>query len=146
MMDSKEGFLNPDGQPVKRPDLLKWLCILSFIGSGLSGFSNLFVWLAYDQMDEIRAQFLFDLPEFDTLLSGGKRFFLSGFIFYSLSFFGVYRMWKLRKAGFHVYTGSQVFLLILPLVFIPSFPLSVLGLMITAGFIVGYAANLKYMT
>ncbi|MBM3437241.1 MAG: hypothetical protein FJY07_13625 [Bacteroidetes bacterium] len=144
-MENNEGIRNPERKPALRPQLLTVLCILTFIGSGLTGFSYLFIYLSYDQMGEIVDQLSFKLPEFDMMLSGGKRFFLSGFILNTLSLIGAVNMWRLRKVGFHFYTGSQIFILILPLVFIPAFPFSVLSVLVTIAFIAGYAVNLKNM-
>lgn len=144
-MDNKESNRNAETKTKYRPQLLTLLCILSFIGSGLTGFSYFFIYVSYDQMGEIVEQLTFKLPEFDIMLTGGKRFFLSGFILNTLSLLGAMNMWKLRKVGFHFYTGSQIFILILPLVFIPAFPFSVLSVLLTLGFITGYAVNLKHM-
>jgi len=145
-MDPSGDVKNKVKQPVKRPELLTLLCIFSFIGSGLAGFSNLFIFLTYDNMDQIIGQLQIELPDIDKLLAGGKRFFLAGFILYSISFIGAIGMWKLKKLGFHLYTGSQIFILFLPLVFTPSFPFSFVGLFITIAFISAYAVNLKFMT
>ena len=43
--------INPSQkEPFKRSDLLTVLCILTFIGSGLASFSNLFIFLSYEDM------------------------------------------------------------------------------------------------
>ncbi|MCD4732189.1 MAG: hypothetical protein K8R74_16400, partial [Bacteroidales bacterium] len=90
--------------------------------------------------------FEIDFPEFEMIMSGGKKFFLTGFIFYTISLAGAMQMWKLRKIGFHLYTGAQVFILLLPLVLIENFQFSLLSLFVTAAFIIAYASNLKYMS
>jgi hypothetical protein len=131
---------------VKRPELLTYLCILSFIGSGLASLSNLFIFLSFDNMVNLKEEINFDLPEFDLMMSGGKRFFFSGFIFYSVSLFGAIRMWKLKKLGFHLYTIAQVFILLLPFTFIPAYPFSILGVLVTAAFVLGYGIHFKLMT
>jgi hypothetical protein len=141
-----DDYKNPEKQTLKRPEILTLLCILSFIGSGLAGFSNLLVFLSYDQMGEIIKDFSKDFPDLEKLLTASKKFFLAGFILYSLSLIGALGMWKLRKAGFHFYTGSQLFILFLPIVFIPSLPFSFAGLFLTIGFIAAYATQLKIMT
>ncbi len=130
----------------KRPDLLTILCILTFIGSGLAAFSNLFIFLSFDEVSNILEDFDMDFPEFDMIMSGGKKFFITGFILYTLSLAGAMQMWKLKKIGFHLYTAAQIFILLLPLVMIENFQFSFFGLLITAAFIFAYASNLKHMS
>ena len=129
----------------RRSDLLTVLCILTFIGSGLAAFSNLVLFLTYDEMDLLMEELNFEFEEFMLLLSGGKSFFISGFFLYAISLAGATRMWRFRKIGFHLYTGAQIFLLILPVVSIEGFPFSIPGLLITAAFIFGYSTQLKFM-
>jgi hypothetical protein len=128
-----------------RPELLTILCILTFIGSGLAAFSNLVLFLTYDEMDSLMKELDIGFEEITLLLSGGKSFFISGFFLYSISLAGAMAMWKLRKVGFHLYAAAQVFLLVLPLVSIDDFPFSIGGLLVTATFILGYATQLKFM-
>lgn len=130
----------------KRPDLLMVLCILTFIGSGMAAFSNLFIFLSFDEVSNILEDFDMDFPEFDMIMSGGKKFFLTGFILYTLSLVGAIQMWKLKKIGFHIYTGAQIFILLLPLAMIENFQFSFFGMLITAAFIFAYAYNLKHMS
>jgi hypothetical protein len=129
----------------KRPELLTLLCILTFIGSGLAAFSNLFIFLSFDDVQNIISEYDFNFPEFEMVLSGGKKFFITGFVLYTISLLGAIQMWKLRKIGFHLYTGSQVFILLLPVVSINYYQFPVLGLIVTVAFIIAYASNLKYM-
>lgn len=128
-----------------RPDLLTVLCILTFIGSGLAAFSNIIIYLSYDEVINIMDEMELNLPEFDLIMSGGTKFFLTGFILYIISLSGAINMWRLRKIGFHLYTGAQIFILLLPLVLIDNYQFSVLSLIITATFIIAYASNLRYM-
>jgi len=142
----KPGDMHQNGSGViKRPELLTYLCIISFIGSGLAALSNLFIFLSFDEMVNLKDEMTFDLPEFDLMMSGGKRFFLTGFIFYSLSLYGAIYMWKLRKIGFHLYTVAQIFILILPVVMIPTYPFSWLSILVTAAFVLAYGVHLKVM-
>ena len=131
--------------PGKRSDLLTILCIFTFIGSGLAAFSNLFIYLSFDEMITIIEDYEVDIPGFDMMMSGGRRFFVTGFILYTLSWVGALQIWKLKKIGFHLYTGAQIFILILPVIMIPSYPFSIFSLLFTAVFIAGYAINLKFM-
>lgn len=131
--------------PGKRSDLLTILCIFTFIGSGLAAFSNLFIYLSFEEMITIIEDYEVDIPGFDMMMSGGRRFFVTGFILYTLSWVGALQMWKLKKIGFHLYTGAQIFILLLPVIMIPSYPFSIFSLLFTAVFIAGYAINLKFM-
>jgi hypothetical protein len=131
--------------PKRRPELLTVLCILSFIGSGLAGFSNLVLFLTYDQMDTLLEEAHIEMEEILLMLSGGRNFFIAGFFLYMVSLAGVTAMWRRRKVGFHLYTAAQAFLIILPLVTIPEFPFSMAGLLVTAAFVFGYATQLKFM-
>jgi hypothetical protein len=136
----------PDYRRKRRPELLTILCILTFIGSGLAAFSNLVLFLTFDEMDTLMEEMNIEFEEILLLLSGGKSFFISGFLLYMISLAGAVGMWRLRKVGFHLYTAAQAFLLILPVVSIPEFPFSIAGLLVTAAFIFGYATQLKFMS
>lgn len=132
-------------EPGKRTDLLTVLCVLTFIGSGLAAFSNLFIYLSFEEMITIIDEYEVEIPGFDMMMSGGKRFFITGFILYNFSWVGALQMWKQRKIGFHLYTGAQIFILLLPVIMIPAYPFSIFSLLFTAVFIGGYALNLKFM-
>ncbi|MCD4698467.1 MAG: hypothetical protein K8S16_19750 [Bacteroidales bacterium] len=135
----------PTDNKGKRPDILTVLCILTFIGSGLAVFSNLFIYLSFDEVAEILDDVEFDLPEFKMILSGGKSFFMAGFFLYMVSLAGAIQMWKFRKIGFHLYTAAQIFILVLPVVTIDSYQFSIASLFITLAFVFGYFSQLKIM-
>jgi hypothetical protein len=135
-----------DASPRKRPELLTILCILSFIGSGLAAFSNLVLFLTFEEMDTLLEEAEIEMEEIMILLSGGRSFFVAGFFLYMVSLAGIYSMWRMRKIGFHLYTAAQLFLIILPVVSIPDFPFSLAGVLVTAAFIFGYATQLKFMS
>jgi hypothetical protein len=130
----------------KRPELLRILCILSFIGSGLSAFSNLVIYLSFDQLDLITDELVTTFPALSKILSGGKGFFISGFVLYSISLFGVVKMWNLKKIGFHFYTGAQIFILILPVITLEAFQVPILSILLTLAFVIAYSSQLKFMT
>ena len=135
-----------DTKPRRRPELLTILCILSFIGSGLAAFSNLVLFLTYDEVGPLMEEAKIEMEEIILLMSGGKGFFIAGFFLYMVSLAGAISMWRMRKIGFHMYTAAQAFLIILPLISIPEFPFSIAGLLVTAAFIFGYATQLKFMS
>lgn len=126
--------------------MLKILCIFTFIGSGLAIFSYSLTFLLFDEMKIIVGDLNEQYPGIEEIFSGGKRFFLTGFILYSVSLAGALQMWKLRKIGFHLYAVAQIFILILPVVMIKSYQLPLLGILVSSAFVLGYFSNLKYMT
>jgi hypothetical protein len=130
---------------VKRPEMLKILCILTFIGSGLAIFSYSLTFLLFDEMKIIVEELNDQYPGIEEIFSGGKRFFLTGFILYSISFAGARQMWNMRKIGFHLYTVAQIFLLALPVIMIKSYQLPLLGVLVSSVFVLGYYSHLKHM-
>ena len=133
-----------------RPELLKLLCILTFIGSGLSMLSNV---ILYSLIDQIRAEFaenpiytLFGVEmNMSIFLNVNAWFFMIQAVLFSLSFSGAWQMWKLNKKGFHIYSVSQILLLIVPKLFIPDMPFPAMDLVLTGSFVYLYYLNLKFM-
>jgi hypothetical protein len=132
----------------QRPSLLNILCILTFIGSGMNFISSLMIALFYDQFTLIAESInkSFHLPGLETILEGKSVFFAVSALIYLGSIAGAILMWKLKKAGFHVYTIFQILLILSPMYFfhlpIPSF----LDIILSGIFIILYSSNLKYMS
>jgi len=139
-------FIEPQEQQPKRPELLTILCVLSFIGSGLGSFSNLIITLSYSSIVEIYSSSGIDIPGMEEMLSGGRTFFTLSFIIQLLSFIGVLNMWKLNKIGFHIYSISQILILILPSFFIPELDFPIIAILLTTVFVILYASMLKHMS
>ena len=149
----EEFFDNEKQEQPTRPEGLKVLCVLSYIGSGLSLFSNLLVFLIFpsfldffsvNDLEEISKTFD---PEvlLSFVQSAGRMYFLLTAVLYFISVLGVYYMWHLRKNGIHLYAIAQIALLLMPLIFI-SGNLSILpGLLLTGAFILMYSRYLKIM-
>jgi hypothetical protein len=135
-----------ENKKTERPVLITVLLILTFIGSGMSAVSFLFVSLSYDEVMRIIEDVYSDFPGVELLLSAKKSYFTIGFFLYSISLMGAILMWKLKKAGFHFYTAAQIFLIILPLVTIPGYRFSLFPVMVTGAFILAYSTNLRQMT
>lgn len=136
----------------KRPEFLKALCILSFIGGGFSMISYGFMFLYFDewvvafqngQFDEFLG--ILDKEAVALFLNVGSKFFFILSLLFSLSVVGVYFMWKLRKTGFHMYSIAQILILIVQQVFLPSLPFPLIPFLITLTFILLYYRNLTYM-
>jgi len=135
-----------------RPELLKMLCILTFVGSGLALFSDIFMFFT---IDIIKAYFDSGLLDFlskdmdaevlEILFNVNPMYFLLQAGLFAFTIYGTYLMWNLKKVGFHIYTIGQIILLILPQIFIPSLPFPSFNLLISIIFIFLYAKNLKYL-
>jgi len=133
--------------PEKRSDLLTVLCTLTFIGSGMSMVANGILFLSIDALKELlEKQSTYSMlgTEIDMsfLLDISPVFFLLQSLTLLASIIGAAQMWNLRKTGFHLYTISQILLLILPKLFIGGLPFPTLELMISASFIYLYAKSL----
>jgi len=143
-----------------RPKLLNVLCILTFIGSGLSLLSNSIMFVSIDYIIEnidlvqdyyengmfknIAADM--DANIFDILLNINPMFFLLQSVMFAFAIYGAYLMWNLRKVGLHVYAISQLLLLIIPQVFLPELPFPFFDLVIALVFITLYAKNLSSLS
>lgn len=139
-------------KPKKRPELLKVLCILTFIGSGLSFLANAIMYLTIDVWKAAYQEGVFSILEgkvemkmIDLLMNVNPNYYMFQALLFGLSVYGAYLMWKLKKAGFHMYTISQILLLIVSKVFIPSQPFPVVPLLLSLVFVLLYARSLKVM-
>lgn len=127
--------------------LLKILCVFTFVGSGLGLVSYGVIGLIHNYF----SQNLGLIPDeqnrelIKMLLSAGRMFFFFNAILYAASFAGSVLLWRLKKIGFHLYTASQLLLLILPMAYIKGFPMPGTNIFLTILFIWGYSGFLKYM-
>ena len=136
----------PESKPL-RPTLLTVLCILTFIGSGMNLISSLAIAGFYDTFGEVVQVFSekFKLPGVETLLEARPLFFLVSGIFYAGSLAGAFLMIHMKKTGFHVYTISQVLLILAPMYFMKQPSPGLPDLFFSGLFIVLYSMNLKFM-
>lgn len=129
-------------QPEKRPQLLTILCILSFIGSGLGSVSNLFVYFNHDLILEMLQEEAFQVLEynFDLFAKVNRNYFIISGLLQIISFNGVRFMWKLRRAGFHLYAIAQLLMLIVSTIYIykPMDTFPMFDLLLTTVFILLY--------
>jgi len=142
---------NPDN--TTRPELLKILCILTFIGGGLSLISNLTMFLTLDVVRGYLEKGMFDflaedmdISILEILVSVNSMYFMFQAILLALAVYGAYLMWNLKKIGFHLYTMAQIVLLILPQVFLPSLPFPTFELIVSLIFVTLYAKNLQTLS
>jgi hypothetical protein len=137
----------PETKP-QRPTLLTVLCILTFIGSGMNLFSSLVIAGFYDMFVEIAKEFStkFNIPGIELLLEMKPVYFLVSGLFYIGSLTGAILMLRMKKTGFHIYTISQILLILAPMYFMnlpgPGLP----ELLFSGLFIILYSMNLKFMS
>ena len=134
-------------QQAARPMLLSVLCVLTFIGSGLNILSGLAIGTFFDEFSKIAAGFAetYNLPGMEIITEGSPGFFFVSAVFYACSVTGAVLMWKLARTGFHVYTISQILLLIAPMYFFKLRGPSTPDLIFTGLFIILYGLNLRNM-
>ncbi len=127
--------------------LLKILCVFTFVGSGLGFLSFGIIALVHtyftNNLSLIPVEQNRELIEL--LLSAGRWFFLFSALLYGLSFAGALLLWQMKKIGFHLYTVSQILLLILPMAYIKGFPMAAGTIFLSLLFIWGYSGFLKFM-
>jgi len=127
--------------------LLKILCVFTFVGSGLGFLSFGIIGLVHTYFSKNLS--LIPMEEnrelIEMLLSAGRTFFLLYALFYGVSFAGALLLWKMRKIGFHLYTISQILLLIIPMAYIKGFPMAAGTIFLSVLFIWGYSGFLKFM-
>lgn len=137
---------------ISRPEVLKILCILTFIGSGLSILSNIVMFLSIDIIRELYTNGSFEFmmksldgETFEILIMTNRSYFGFQILGLAGAIFGAYKMWNLKKIGFHIYTISQIILIILTQIFLPDLPFPFFEVMISLVFITIYARSLKVM-
>lgn len=129
----------------KRPQLLTILCILTFIGSGISAAGFFAVSIDYETSMEILELFYADMPEAALIINAPRDFFIVSFLLSAFSVIGAILMWNLRKPGFHLYALSQIIYLVIPILYFGGDTNPMLNIIFTALFVYLYARNLPYM-
>lgn len=139
----------------KRPTFLTVLCILSFIAAGFSIIGGLMMGAGSAIVNSAAVQ---DAVASDPDAAAGmenasavmaEAGLSTGAIWLGVALtviglIGVIMMWKLKKTGFYVYTGTQVLGIVLPMVMGAGFALW--GTVFAVLFIVLYGMNLKHMS
>lgn len=137
------------GQPgvSKRPVLLTVLCILTFIGSGMNLFSSLTTALAFDTIMPLLMEVAekLKLPGVEILAMTTPGYLAGNALLYAGSVTGAVLIMKLRKTGFHIYTISQVLLLIFPMYFYKLPSPGIPDLLFTGIFVTLYGSQLRIM-
>lgn len=156
--------------PKKRPTFLTVLCILSFIGSGFLLGATIYQYFTFEKSYPKQMEMF--TTQLETLSDAGID---SGFAYKSLengiitlektsqnlgmisgvntlfailSLLGIFMMFKLKKNGFYLYSGVNLFWLLVPLILV-DFEASMTNALVmgffTILFIIMYAVNLKHM-
>lgn len=142
--------LTPAPQPettAKRTNLLTLLCILTFIGSGMNMVSSLFIAGFYDYFTEVAKVLAekFNWPGIEAMLEVRPAFFLISGLFYASTIAGAVLMFRLKKVGFHIYTISQILLILAPMYFMNLRGPVFLDILFSGTFVLLYATQLKTM-
>lgn len=128
----------------QRPTFLTVLCIISFIFGGLA---IIFGIIALLGMGALTAGAEMVENAGGTLTSTGPSIgmlwakVIVGFLTSIMSIYGVFKMWKLHKIGFFLYTGATVISIIMAVVSSSFDFWSILPLV----FVVLYGLNLKHL-
>jgi hypothetical protein len=135
----------------ERPGILSFFLIFSLINGIISAISNFMV---YSMIDMVRQTFegkesieIMGMElNLSLFLNTNKNFFLYQGLLFIASFTGALLMWQFKKTGFHLYTLSQILLLIITTIYLPQLPFPYLDVMLTAIFVYVYAKNLRLMS
>lgn len=133
---------------VSRTQSLSFACILSFIGSGFSAFGLLIIFLLYSEIPAIAAidpSMVGNTELINLVESAGRYFFLLMCFFNLISLSGAILMWNLKKPGFHLYTLSQLLMLLVPFFMVAGYSLPLPNALLTAAFIFLYGTSLSIM-
>jgi len=121
--------------PIKRPQLLTWLCIGSF-AFGILWIIMLLALILFDQAGNASTQFFPGIAI--EYLKAGNLFIFAEILLTALGLFAVTMMWRMQKTGFYLYSASKTIIYFLPAVFLGGNQLTFPGLIITSIFIVLY--------
>ncbi|MBO4282501.1 MAG: hypothetical protein J5873_04840 [Bacteroidales bacterium] len=134
-----------------RPGWLIFLCILTFIGSGLSciGYFFFTAFYAYlpdifENTREMMEQYGASAESAAAMALQPKAYYLLLTLLFAASVTGAALMLALRKIGFHLYTIAQACLLVVPVLFVHQ-AFSFGDLLFTFAFVTLYATFLKQM-
>jgi hypothetical protein len=145
----EQQILPATGEQGKRPTLLTVLCILTFIGSGLNFFSNLIIFIFFDTSikSALAVVQAFNMPELKTFFETVRPvYFASTAAISALALFGSVMMWQMKKLGFHIYTVSQILVILAPMYFFGFMSPDFFNLLISGVFVLLYSKNLKVMS
>ena len=149
---------NNGGEAAKRPVFLTVLCILSFIAAGFAILGYITVIglmgaasVAVSGMESMSSEMGAEMGDAMSAAMAATpgvgltwAYIIVGFLTTIVGLFGVIKMWKMNKSGFMMYTGATVVSLIMGIVY-SGFAASIVGIVISAAFIVMYGLNMKHL-
>jgi hypothetical protein len=138
----------PGPPPATRPGLLTVICILSLVNGGLTLISSLIIGSFFDQFVILATDFAekFKIPGMEMITEGKPVFFFVNALLYTASITGVGLMFRLKKNGFHIYTISQILLILAPMYFYHLPGPSIFDIILSGTFVMLYYIHLKLMT
>jgi hypothetical protein len=125
-----------------RPRVLESLCWLSFLGSG-GGFV---LYTAAAIFYDTSKGFILKYSSLSSVDHLPPVYFLLLSLLFSVSLYGVSRMWMLKKTGFFIYAMAQLAILILPVLWMGKAAFSAVALIFTLLFIGAYASQFSKLT
>lgn len=128
-------------ETTKRPLLLNSALALSTIGSGISTLAYLLAFIFYQQV----LPHLVQLTNIETPDLISRFYFLSLAAFTLISFIGILKMWKFKKAGFFFYLAAQICLWAFPLFYIGGHAFSSTNTIFTLLFLLIYTSFLRLL-
>ena len=123
----------------QRPAYLSALCILTFLGSGLSFLIYFIAALFFKEASE----FIIKFSRWHSTDAISPLYFTLFMTLNAISLTGAIRMWKLHRDGFFLYILSQLMILFLPAIWINTHAISVSNAIFTVIFFVGYGLNFR---
>lgn len=144
----EQQILPATGSKEKRPTFLSVLCILTFIGGGINAFSNLMVFIFYDASMKFAAEMVktFKIAGMDPFLAAKPGYFAATAVINALAVAGAIWMWQLRKPGFHIYTISQILVILAPMYFFHLPTPDFFSILLSGIFVMLYSSYLKKMS
>lgn len=127
----------------KRPTFLTVLCILSFVGAGISIVVLLLATVFAGAATAGLAAAENAGAEVESAVGNIWAYLGVAAALIITSLVGVIKMWKLQKSGFYMYTVAAIAGIIVDIVL--GAGLNVMGIVFAVAFIAMYAANLKAM-
>ena len=123
----------------ERPLLLSSALLLSTVGSGIAVLAYFCAAVFFDRTGRL----IETLTNIQTMQQITPLYFTIFFGLYLLSLIGVIKMKKQQKSGYFFYTGAQLALLSVPVLWLGSNAFSVTNTIFTLLFIAIYSAFLK---
>lgn len=123
----------------KRPLLLNSALSLSTIGSGVSTLAFFSAFIFYKSV----VPYITQLTNIDTPNEISRFYFLCLAVFALVSFVGVLKMWKFKKAGYFFYLAAQICLWAFPLFYMGTHAFSSTNTIFTVLFLLIYTSFLR---